>query len=89
VNPNWLYASENLNLLKFPKKPFIFGNLVNYGDHLIDDTSPVEQAIEQQKVLNRLGRQIGEVAAKANGMLVISTDSGLTKDDAQRPYRRP
>jgi len=82
-NPNWLYASENLNLLKFPKKPFIFGNLVNYGDHLIDDTSPVEQAIEQQKVLNRLGRQIGEVAAKANGMLVISTDSGLTKDDAQ------
>lgn len=82
-NPNWLYASENKNLLKFPKKPFIFGNLVNLGDHLIDDTSPVEQAIEQQKVLNRVGRQIAEVAGKANGMLIISTDSGLTKDDAQ------
>lgn len=82
-NPNWLYASENLNLLKFPKKPFILGNLVNLGDHLIDDTSPVEQAIEQQKVLNRRGRQIMENADKANGMLIISTDSGLTKDDAQ------
>lgn len=82
-NPNWLYASENKNILKFPKKPFILGNLVNLGDHLIDDTTPVEQAIQQQKELNRVGRQIGEVAAKANGLLIISTDSGLTKDDAQ------
>lgn len=82
-NPNYLYANEKQNLLKFPKKPFIFGNLVNLGDHLIDDTSPVEQAIEQQKVLNQVGRQILEVAGKANGLLVISTDSGLTKDDAR------
>lgn len=82
-NINWLYASEDKNLLKFPKKPFIFGNLVNLGDHLVDDTTPVEQAIEQQKILNRRGRQIMENADKANGMLIISTDSGLTKDDAQ------
>lgn len=82
-NPNWLYASENKNLLKAPKKPFIFGNLINYGTHLIDNTTPVEQAAEQQKILNRRGRQIMENADKANGMLIISTDSGLTKDDAQ------
>lgn len=82
-NPNWMYANDKQNLLKYPKKPFIFGNLVNLGDHLIDDTTPVEQAIEQQKVLNMVGRQILEVAGKANGLLVISTDSGLTKDDAQ------
>lgn len=82
-NPNWLYANEKQNLLKYPKKPFIFGNLINLGDHLIDDTTPVEQAIEPQKVLNRVGRQILEVAGKANGLLIISTDSGLTKDDAQ------
>lgn len=82
-NPNWLYASENLNLLKFPKKPFIFGNLVNYGDHLIDDTTPLEQAAEQQKILNRRGRQIMENADKANGLLIISTDSGLDKADGQ------
>lgn len=82
-NPNWLYTSENLNLLKYAKKPFIFGNLVNYGDHLIDDTTPVEQAIPQQMSLNRRGRQIMENADKANGLLVISTDSGLSKDDGQ------
>lgn len=82
-NPNWMYANDKQNLLKYPKKPFIFGNLVNLGDHLIDDTTPVEQAIEQQKVLNMVGRQMLEVAGKANGLLVISTDSGLTKDDAQ------
>lgn len=82
-NPNWLYANESQNLLRAPKKPFIFGNLVNYGDHLIDDTTPVEQAIPQQLQLNRRGRQITENADKANGMLIISTDSGLTKDDAQ------
>lgn len=82
-NPNWLYSSEKSNILKSPKKPFIFGNLANLGDHLIDDTTPVEQAIEAQKQLNRRGRQITENADKANGMLVISTESGLTKDDAQ------
>jgi hypothetical protein len=81
--PNWLYASEDKNLLKFPKKPFIFGNLVNYGTHLVDSTTPVEQAIEQQKVLMRRGRQIMENADKANGILVISTNSGLSKDDGQ------
>jgi hypothetical protein len=82
-NPNYLYSSPELNIVKFPKKPFIFGNLINLGDHVIDDTTPIEQAIEQQKILNRRGRQIMEDADKANGMLVISTDSGLTKDDAQ------
>lgn len=82
-NPNWLYAEESKNLLKAPKKPYIFGNLINYGTHLIDITTPIEQAAGQQLILNRRGRQIMENADKANGMLIISTDSGLTKDDAQ------
>lgn len=82
-NPNWLYTKEDLNLLQFPKKPFIFGNLNNDGKHLIDRTTPLEQAKDMQAYLNRRGRQIGENADKANGVLIISTDSGLTKDDAQ------
>lgn len=82
-NPNYLYAKENLNLVKFPKKPFIFGNLVNYGTHLIDSTTPLEQAADMQKYLMRRGRQIAENADKANGVLIISTKSGLTKDDGQ------
>lgn len=82
-NPNYLYAKKDLNLLRFPKKPYIFGNLVNYGTHLIDSTTPLEQAAEMQKYLMRRGRQIAENADKANGILVIGTSSGLTKDDGQ------
>lgn len=82
-NPNYLYAKKELNLLKYPKKPYIFGNLVNYGTHLIDNTTPLEQAIEMQKYLMRRGRQIAENADKANGILVIGTSSGLSKDDGQ------
>lgn len=82
-NPNYLYAKKDHNLLKYPKKPYIFGNLVNYGTHLIDNTTPLEQAIEMQKYLMRRGRQIAENADKANGILVIGTSSGLTKDDGQ------
>lgn len=82
-NPNYLYAKKDMNLLKYPKKPYIFGNLVNYGAHLIDNTTPLEQAIEPQLYLMRRGRQIAENADKANGKLVISTRSGLTKDDGQ------
>lgn len=82
-NPNYLYAKKDLNLLKYPKKPYIFGNLVNYGTHMIDSTTPLEQAAEMQKYLMRRGRQIAENADKANGILVISTESGLNKDDGQ------
>jgi hypothetical protein len=82
-NPNYLYAKKDLNLLRFPKKPYIFGNLVNYGTHLVDSTTPLEQAAEMQKYLMRRGRQIAENADKANGILVIGTSSGLTKDDGQ------
>lgn len=82
-NPNFLYSRDDLNLLKYPKKPYIFGNLVNTGGHLIDDTTPLEQAIPMQKYLMRRGRQIAENADKANGLLVIATSSGLSKDDGQ------
>lgn len=82
-NPNYLYAKKDQNLLRYPKKPYIFGNLVNYGTHLIDNTTPLEQASEMQKYLMRRGRQIAENADKANGILVIGTSSGLTKDDGQ------
>jgi hypothetical protein len=82
-NPNYLYAKKELNLLKYPKKPYIFGNLVNYGTHVIDNTTPLEQAAEMQKYLMRRGRQIAENADKANGLLVIGTSSGLSKDDGQ------
>jgi hypothetical protein len=82
-NPNYLYARKDLNILPYPKKPFIFGNLNNDGTHLIDQTTPLEQAAPMQEYLNRRGRQIMENADKANGTLIIATESGLSKDDGQ------
>lgn len=81
-DPNWLYSTDN-NFLECPVKPFIPLNYINDGQHWIDITTPVEQAANPQNILNKRGRQIMENADKANGILVISTDSGLTKDDAQ------
>ncbi len=82
-NPNWIYTDKNSNFLDAPLKPFIFFNFINDGSHLIDQTTPFEQAINMQDILNKRGRQIMENADRANGTLVISTDSGLTKDDCQ------
>lgn len=81
-NPNYLYA-RGKNFLDKPQKPFIFLNYINDGQHMIDTTTPIEQAANMQNVLNKRGRQIMENADKANGILIISSDSGLTKDDAQ------
>jgi len=82
-NPNWIYADKDNNFLDNPLKPFIFFNFINDGSHLVDQTTPFEQAINMQDILNKRGRQIMENADRANGTLVISTDSGLTKDDCQ------
>lgn len=82
-NPNWIYSDANRNFLDAPLKPFINLNFINDGSHVIDNTTPFEQAINMQDILNKRGRQIMENADRANGTLVISTDSGLTKDDAQ------
>jgi len=82
-NPHWLYANPGRNFLDAPKKPVIALNFDNDGSHWIDNTSAVEQASVIQNVLNKRGRQLMEVADKANGVLIVSQDSGLTKDDLQ------
>ena len=81
-NPNWLY-STNKNFLPSPKIPIIPLNFDNDGEHWIDMTTPIEQALPLQNMLNKRGKQMMELADKANGILVVSTDSGLTKDDLQ------
>lgn len=81
-DPNWNYA-KGKNFLRTHKKPFTFVNYINDGSHLIDITTPIEQASPMQEILNKRTRQITENADKANGTLVISTATGLTKDDLQ------
>ena len=82
-NPNWLYANSNKNFIKTPFKPIIALNFDNDGSHWIDGTSAVEQASPMQNMLNKRGRQLSELADRANGILIVSQDSGLTKDDLQ------
>lgn len=82
-NPHWLYANEKQNYFDSPRKPLIALNFDNDGTHWIDNTSAIEQALPVQMVLNKRGRQLMEVADKANGILIVSQDSGLTKDDLQ------
>lgn len=82
-NPHWIYSNANRNFLDYCKKPFVMLNFDNMGDHLVDQTSALEQASKVQMILNKRGRQYMEVIDKANGTLVIDTRSGITKDDSQ------
>lgn len=81
-DPNWLWSSPEENFLDMPKKPFIFLNYVNDGQHLIDNTTVVEQASWIQEVLNKRGRQIMENADTANGFMVLSSEA-ISVDDAE------
>lgn len=82
-DPNWFFGSdEGENFLDNPHKPFTFINVQNDGSHLIDKTSVIEQAIPQQEILNKLGRQILDNLSTANGTKVMAS-SFMTKDDAE------
>jgi len=82
-NPNWLYADKSKNFSDSPIKPIIALNFDNDGSHWISQTSAVEQAMPMQNMLNKRGRQLSELADKANGVLIVSSETGLTKDDLQ------
>lgn len=81
-NINWLYENEGENFLDNPMKPFIPFNIDNDGSHWIDKTSPVEQAIPMQEILNKVGRQIIDNIATANGFKAFDSKA-ITKDDVQ------
>lgn len=81
-DPNWLKGSDNF--LDAPQKPFISLNVLNDGNHGIDFTTPIEQAIKLQRVLNRRGQQIMTNADKANGIKIVNGKStGMTKEAAE------
>lgn len=78
--PNWLYKGEGENFLDNPIKPYIPFNLFNDGDHWIDFTGPVEQAVPVQDVLNKEGRQVIDNLSTANGFRIVL--AGAMTDDA-------
>lgn len=90
-NPNYLYDEDGVqikNFLDLPTKPYVFFNYLNSGRHLIDETTPVEQAIPLQDILNKRGRQIVENADTANSILVLKSGS-ISADEAENITRDP
>lgn len=90
-NPNFLYDGDGVQITNFlpkPMKPYIFFNYMNSGAHLIDETSPFEQAIPMQDALNKRGRQIMENADTANSILVLKSGS-IPTDEAENITRDP
>lgn len=90
-NPNFLYDKKGVQIVNVPdriKKPYVLFNFVNDGSHLIDRTSQFEQAIPQQDILNKVGRQIIENADTANSVLVARSNS-ITSEEAENITRDP
>lgn len=90
-NPNFLYDGDGVQVSNYlPKamKPYVFFNYMNDGSHLIDQTSPFEQAIPLQDALNKRGRQIMENADTANSILVLKSGS-ISSDEAENITRDP
>lgn len=90
-NPNYLYDEEGVSITNFidaPTKPYVFFNYINDGTHVIDQTTPIEQAIPLQDVLNKRGRQIIENADTANSLLVVKSGS-IGEEDAANITRDP
>ncbi|HEV7235631.1 MAG TPA: hypothetical protein VGN15_05580, partial [Ktedonobacteraceae bacterium] len=79
---NWLKGKKNF--LRAPMKPIIPLNVLNDGKHWVDFSSPIEDGIRMQKLLNVRGRQISLNADGSNGTKIVNAKtSGLTKEDAE------
>ena len=71
-----------------PRKPYIFLSHQNLGNNPIDDTSAVEQAIPLQKIVNKRGRQITEIADRAVPKLAFA-GRYIDKEQAKRVTNDP
>lgn len=75
-NPNWIYTGSDkkdriINFTSEPIKPFSWLNYWNTGRSFIDETCLIDQAVPQQDILNKRGRQIVENADYANGRTLV------------------
>lgn len=90
-NPHWIYDEDTegaSNLLPYPMKPFIPFNFVNDGSHWIDRTSPLDQAIPLQLMINRIGKNIQEGVAHSSPVLVFNKRA-LDKPNADKITGQP
>ena len=75
------------NFFERPRKPYIFFSFRNLGKDPMDDTTAVEQSIPMQKIVNKRGRQITEIADATVPKQVFG--NGITKEDAANVTHDP
>lgn len=71
------------NYFDRPRMPYILLSYQNLGESVVDDTTPVEQAIPLQKISNKRGAQITELADRVAPRYSFS-GSVMTKEEARR-----
>lgn len=85
-SPCWVEETSKKyrkNYFDAPTKPYILLNNINSGRRKIDDNAPIDQAIKQQDIVNKRGRQITENADNAQGGIVYNTKMISAKDMAK------
>ncbi len=75
------------NYFEIPRKPYIFFTYQNLGESPYDDTTPLEQAIPSQRLVNRVARQITQISENAVPKKVFG--NLITKEDARRVSNDP
>ncbi len=98
-NPHWNYEDERetvdengeaqtvreqkFNHFNHPKMPYVFLSVFNLQENPHDETTPVEQNLPLQDLLNKRYRQIEHNTDNLNGGWAISLQkAGLTKEQA-------
>jgi hypothetical protein len=85
---NWLHNGKNF--LKTQMKPLIPLNVLNDGKHWIDFSTPIDDGVRLQRLINARGKQISLNAIRSNDTIVIDGKaSGLKKEDAENWTRGP
>jgi hypothetical protein len=73
LNPYWNTNGDNhFRVGRFPYIPL---NSISIAESMVDETSPIEQAIPLQDLINKRKRQIDRNAGNANGKWVASSDA--------------
>lgn len=79
------YVSTKIyrNYFDQPHMPYMFVTYTNLGDSIIDDTTAVEQAVPMQKISNKRGAQITELADRVAPRYAFN-GSVISKEEARR-----
>lgn len=71
------------NMIDMPSKPYAFLTMNNLGRLFIDDTTPIEQSLPLQDILNQRGQQIKDNAEEVRGSKIFNKRQ-VNKEDAAR-----